>query len=153
MSGDASLPGFGDAWQIDVGVCLLAPSGSVCNGHGQPNLDTVTCSCDGGWSGKYCTDGANASNSAPPASSASATAAGVSIGLLVAVGAGLYVYSTYFGGGPVLKSAYDLAVSLVTGGGSGSGARFLSSSSATSVSFSSSSSGGSSSPLKGYGSL
>ena len=91
-------------------------------------------------------------NSAPPASSASATAAGVSIGLLVAVAAGLYIYSTYFGGGPVLKSAYDSAVSLVTGG-SGSGARFLSSSSATSASFSSSSSGGSTSPLKGYGSL
>jgi hypothetical protein len=154
-NGDASLPGFGDAWQIDVGVCLLAPNGNVCNGHGQPNLDTVVCNCDNGWSGKYCTEGSNPSNSAPPASSASATAAGVSIGLLVAVGAGLYVYATYFGGGPALKSAYDSTVSFVTGGGS-SGSRFLYSSSATATSFSSSSSSSSSSstsPLKGYGSL
>jgi hypothetical protein len=147
VNGDASLPGFGDAWQIDVGVCLLAPSGTVCNSHGTPNLDSVTCNCDNGWSGKYCMDGSSASNSAQSASTNSATtAAGVSIGLLLSIGAGLYVYSTYFGGGPVLQSLYDSVTYFV--GGSSLRSRFLAGS-ATSATYSSSTS-----PLKsGYGSV
>lgn len=55
VNGQAGLPGFGDAWQIDAGVCLLAPSSSlVCNGHGSPDLGNVVCGCDAGWTGMFC---------------------------------------------------------------------------------------------------
>jgi hypothetical protein len=45
---------FGDAWQIDAGVCLLASDGSVCSGHGSPDLGSVTCVCDAGFGGDLC---------------------------------------------------------------------------------------------------
>ena len=47
--------GLGDVWQVDAGICLLGPAnGKVCSGAGTPNLDSVTCACDVGASGKFC---------------------------------------------------------------------------------------------------
>ena len=45
---------FGDVWQVDAGVCLLSPDGSVCSGHGTPDLDNVVCVCDAGFGGDLC---------------------------------------------------------------------------------------------------
>lgn len=56
--GVPSWPVFGDAWQIDAGVCLLSPvNGQVCAGatFGTPNLDSVTCTCNAQYLGDaYC---------------------------------------------------------------------------------------------------
>ena len=47
-----------DLWAINTGVCLLAPSmGSVCAGHGRPDLERVVCDCEPGFSGDFCEDG------------------------------------------------------------------------------------------------
>ena len=47
VAGVPSLPTQSDVWQIDAGVCLLAPiNNQVCAGAGTPNLDTVSCSCN-----------------------------------------------------------------------------------------------------------
>ncbi len=51
VDGQAQDPTFGDVWQIDAGVCLYAPNGAVCSGHGTPDLGVVVCQCDPNWSG------------------------------------------------------------------------------------------------------
>ena len=152
---------FGDAWSVDASICLLSEySGLVCNGHGTPDINTITCVCDPGYQGTDRCDlpsatpspsstltltatpsptitlGASDSNTgtlssttsptrtftrtrtasqtaAPPPGAAAAATTGISPGAaagisIVAIGAGLagglYVFATYFGGGPMLSS-------------------------------------------------
>lgn len=158
---------FGDAWSVDASVCLLSEySGLVCNGHGTPNIDDITCDCDPGYQATdRCdlpspspssssttslsstptatpsssnTPGESDSNTGTPSSTltptrtatrsrtasrshapvapagaATAAAVGLSPGAaagisIVAIGVGLagglYVFATFFGGGPLLSS-------------------------------------------------
>jgi len=120
----ASLPGFSDVWQIDVGVCLLAPSsGTVCNGNGQPDLYNVVCNCVAGTSGKYCEVGSPSSNAVVGSgASGPAVAVGVSISVIIALAAGGWYFVTRLGGTiPGLSELSSLAARLSGGGG---GSRF-----------------------------
>jgi hypothetical protein len=48
-------PTFGDVWRIDASVCLVSSvSFTICNGHGTPNLASVSCACEPGWAGRTC---------------------------------------------------------------------------------------------------
>ena len=77
----------GDVWQIDVGVCLLAPSsGAVCNGHGAPDLDAVACACDAGYSGAFC-EGGGGGGAAAAAAGRLSPGAALGVSLLVVAGA------------------------------------------------------------------
>ena len=100
VGGQGQLPGYGDAWQVDVGICLLAPSsGRVCNGRGTPDLYNVACVCAAPYFGAYCESTlppvASSPSPAPaPAASASGGAAppavnvpGAVFGTLLALGA------------------------------------------------------------------
>lgn len=88
--------------QIDVGVCLLGPTnGQVCSGHGSANLDSVTCSCDAGFSGQFCQSG----SAAPPATNSVAVGFGVTAGVLGAAVLGVWTYARFFGGGPRVAAA------------------------------------------------
>lgn len=83
--GRASAPTFGDVWQIDVGVCLLAPSnGKVCAGAGTPDLVGVTCSCAFGASGRFCETGK------PQAANVAGAVLGTLAGLAVAAAGIVY---------------------------------------------------------------
>ncbi len=119
----ASLPGFSDVWQIDVGVCLLAPSsGTVCNGNGQPDLFNVVCNCVAGTSGRYCEVGSPSSNGViGSGASGPAVAVGVSISVIIALAAGGWFFVTRLGGTiPGLSELSSLAARLSGGGGGGS---------------------------------
>ena len=89
----------GDVWQVDVGVCLLAPtSGRVCNGHGTPDLDAVTCGCEAGFSGPFCEAGGGGGGAAAAVGGLSPGAAfGVSVLVVGAVAAGLAVLAPQWG--------------------------------------------------------
>ena len=89
VNGVPMQPTFADVWQVDVGICLLSHvNGAVCGGNGVPNLDTVTCACNTGFSGAFCDSG-----SAPAAAAAGA-----------------------FGTGPAIAVGVSLAALLVSGG-------------------------------------
>ena len=157
VNGVASAPTFADVWQIDVGICLLAPSSKkVCNGLGTPDLYNVWCVCVAGVSGPFCETGSPASNSQSSAGgSGPATAIGVSFGVILAIGGALYVFVTRFGGKvPFVSEAASAAGALLQkvlggGGSSGGGSGFAPRS--YSPVATSSGAGASSSP--GYGSL
>ena len=101
VDGDPVLPSFGDVWQIDAGVCLLdnagGGAGKVCNGHGTPNLDTVTCVCSGGYSGARCQLGGG-----PASSSSASKAAGITFGILIPLS---LIGFVFYVGGPVAAIA------------------------------------------------
>ena len=76
-----------------MGICLLGPTnGVVCSGHGDPNLDSVTCNCNAGYSGKFCESGSGSS------SNSVATGFGVTAGVLGALVLGVWGYAKYGGG-------------------------------------------------------
>ena len=91
FQGRAMQPTFGDAWMIDVGVCLLAPSnGQVCAGAGTPDLVSVTCNCDFGASGRFCETGK------PQAANVAGAVLGTLAGLAVAA-AGIVYFLPHWG--------------------------------------------------------
>ena len=122
-NGVASAPVFSDVWEIDAGICLLAPSsGKVCNGNGQPDLVNVACVCVAGTSGPYCENGSPASSAAAsPAAAGPAVAVGVSIAVIAGLAAAAWVFVARFGGTiPGVDALAALASRLGGGGGTGS---------------------------------
>lgn len=85
FQGRPMAPTFGDAWQIDVGICLLSPTnGKVCAGAGSPDLVDVACNCDFGASGRFCETGK------PQAANVAGAVLGTLAGLVVAAAAVVY---------------------------------------------------------------
>jgi hypothetical protein len=152
-NGVPSAPVFADVWQIDVGVCLLAPStGAVCNGNGQPDLVNVVCNCVAGTSGQFCEVGSPASNSVAGAGGAGpAVAVGVSIAVIAAVAAGAWFFVAKLGGTiPGLGELASLAARL---GGGKSPSRFAPRVYAPVGTSSGAAAGASSGASPGYGAL
>jgi len=90
--------------------------GGTCDGSGT-NSGTGTCKCNAGYTGDDCSQLIPANNAANANAQSAGVAAGVSIGVIAALGVGLYVYISYFGGHPSINKAITM---IRMGGTSGS---------------------------------
>lgn len=122
---------------VDCATCAACVHGT-CDGGGTSG-GTGACVCANGWSGPSCSipvpttntathtakaapspgpsGGGGSSAAGTPAMPPGATGALVFFGLVLGGAGGLWVFATYFGGGPVLAAAWAKARALLPGGG------------------------------------
>jgi hypothetical protein len=94
--------------------------GGICDGSGSRS-GSGKCICNEGYTGVDCSQLIPPSSNAAASSQSAGVAAGVSFGVLASLGAALYVYSKYFGGGTKISKAITSLRMSVGGSGSTSG--------------------------------
>lgn len=101
-------------------ACNVCDSnGGTCDGSGT-NSGTGTCICKPDYTGSDCSQIIPANNAANTSAQNAGVAAGISIGVIAAAGSALFVYITYFGGGPTVNKAITSLRMSVSGSGRGS---------------------------------